>query len=291
MTVQEETTTMPEATNDTSTSPARPAPCPPGQALEVLREELLAIDARDLHPVNVDVAAAALVVIGAASEIRAYRPALAALCGEEMCASIDRLELVANATLNAQAVLQAMGSSTEVQTLSAELVKLREALLAEVRALIAREVLPRGVIGELRGAHGFQNQFLDVLQLVSILKDQWEVVGPETGLSLAYIHRAEASANALATAVGIRKQAHRSPATDMRQRAYTLMATTYNEVRRMITFLRWNEDDADRIAPSLFRGRGKGRRRKEPPAQDIARPGPGAVVARHVPGAPPHLAG
>lgn len=290
---------MPAITEPPSTASA-------GQALEQLREELLAMNPRDLVPINVDVAAAALVVIGAASEIRTHRPALVALCGEEMTACVDRLELVARAALQAQAVHRSVETGADVQMLSVELVKLREVLLAEVRALITREVLPRGAIRELQGVNGFKNQCVDVLQLVSILQDQWDIVGPRTGLSLEDIRRAEGAANALATAVGIRNQASRSPAADLRQRAYSLMASTYDQARRMIWFLRWNHGDADRIAPSLFRGRSNGRRRKETSGSDVVQepaleptpvdavgeptpePRP-VVVSPDMPGAPPFL--
>jgi len=35
----------------------------------------------------------------------------------------------------------------------------------------------------------------------------------------------------------------------------------YDHVRRIISFLRWNEDDVDQIAPSLYAGRTTGRRK------------------------------
>ncbi len=279
----------------TTPSPTEPTPAPnafPAQALEVLQRELLAIHPRELLGINVDVAAAALVVIGAAPEIRGYRAELVALCGEEMTKSVDRLEIVARAALQAHAAHRTIEGGIEVHRLSTELRKIREGLLAEVRALIARDALPAETILELQGPHGFKNQCVDVLQLVSILKDEWDVLAPETGLTALYLDRAEAAANALATAVGIRNQAARSPAAELRQRAYTLMATTYDDARRMLTFLRWREGDADRIAPSLFRGRGNGRRRKPTQGSDVApQPAHVEVLSPDLPGAPPFLEG
>ena len=258
----------------TTTRPAIPTSPRAVPALEFLREELLALDPDVLAPLNVDIAAAALVVMGAASEIRPHRAALVALCGEQMAASVDRLELVAGAALEAQAAHRGIQTGAELQTLSEEVVEMRAVLLAEVRALIARKVVSAGATGELRGAHGFKNQCLDVLQLVSVLKTDWERVGAETGIKRAYIDRAEAAASALAMAVGARNQAVRSPTADLRQRAFTLMATTYDDARRMMTFLRWKDGDADRIAPSFFRGRGNGRRRvaTAAPAMPVAPP-------------------
>ena len=238
-------------------------------ALDTLREEMLAIPPRDLVTVNVDVAAAALTVLAASRQIREHRAELVALVGEEMASVVDRLDPVARAALQAHNSLQAVLSGEDIQTLSAELVQIREALVAEVRALIARHVLATGVLRELRGAHGFQNQCSDVLRLVSLLERQWDVVGPNTGVDLAYLRHAERVTHALVSALGARSRATRSPNADLRQRAYTLMFRTYDRARRIVSFLRWDHGDADVIAPRLMSGRGRGRRRQQTTDTDV----------------------
>lgn len=287
---------MPTTPTEPPTPTSQP-PLPPtdpieaaaaAQALELLQSELLALDPDGLLPVNLDVAAAALVVIGAASKIRGHRAELVALCGEDMTKSIDRLELVARAALQAQATHRSIEIGVEVQALSVALGKIRQVLLAEARSLIARGVLAAGAIQEVSGSHGFKNQCVDVLQLVAALRAQWDVAGPQSGLRIEYLDQAEAAANALATAVGLRSQLARSPAADLRQRAYTLMARVYDRARRMIAFLRWDHGDAERIAPSLFRGRGNRRRRNGAPSTDAALPpATNDVAAPALPGAPP----
>lgn len=42
----------------------------------------------------------------------------------------------------------------------------------------------------------------------------------------------------------------------MRQRAFTLLVSSYDEARRAVSFLRWHEQDLESIAPSLWSGRG-----------------------------------
>jgi hypothetical protein len=44
-------------------------------------------------------------------------------------------------------------------------------------------------------------------------------------------------------------------ATLERQQAYTQFVKTYDQVRRVVSFLRWDDGDADDIAPSLYAGR------------------------------------
>ena len=38
-------------------------------------------------------------------------------------------------------------------------------------------------------------------------------------------------------------------------RAFTLFSRAYDATRGAVTYLRWNEGDADDIAPSLYKGR------------------------------------
>jgi hypothetical protein len=263
------------------------------QAVDLALPELLALDPRDLLPVNVDVGSASLVVLGAAAQIQSYRDQLVTKFGEEEAKAVDRLQLLAQVALEAHAThRQLVDLGVDVLALSNQVVEARHVLLAEVRALIARKVLSAGVIGELQGTHGYKNQCLDVLQLVSLMKRNWTLIQSKTGLPMEDIDRAEALAHQLALALGVREQGPRSPSGDLRQRAYTLLATTYDDARRMITYLRWKERDADRIAPSLFRGRSNGRRASI--AEPIAfRPEAGGedVPAPGMPGAPPFISG
>lgn len=241
---------------------------PRAPLVDALREELLAIPEAQLSPINVDVAAAALVVLGAAPDIVALRGELVALCGETMASCVDRLELLARATLQAQAALQAAESGADLPQLSRDVVSVREVLVAEVRLLISRKLLPTRSIDGLQGANGFRNQWMDVLQLTQVLLGHWDQVASRTGLTLDDVHEAEATAERLARAVAARNQASRSSAATMRLRAYSLMVNTYDDARRVITYLRWKEGDADRIAPSLYAGRSNGRRREEPVVEE-----------------------
>lgn len=262
------------------------------ESLDAVRDELLALDAGSLIAVNVDVAAAALVVIGAVPEIQKHRAALVDLCGEERTQVIDRLELVARAALQAHADFRMVATGVDVQPLSVQLVRVRDALLAEVRSLIARDVLPAHVAKEVVLGSGYKNQCVDVLQLVSAMRANWGVVEPETRITIDYLKNAEGLANELVTAVGMREQPTRSPAADIRDRAFTLLAKTYDAARRMISYLRWEQGDGDRIAPGFGNSRW-GRRRKAPVVSEITpvTDAPDAVVPPGMPGASPFTTG
>lgn len=231
------------------------------EALDVLRDELLAMDPRTLVPVNLDVPTCALLVMGVVKDLEVYRPALSELCGADRIRCLDRLDLVARAALIAHARRQAFDTGVNLQPAAAELTKIRDALHAEARALVARDVLHPGVLGELVGRNGFKNLCVDVLQLVSVFDANWFAIEGASGITRSYLARAETLADRLALALGERAQAGVTAAADIRQRAFTLLLDTYDDARRIITYLRWKEGDYDRIAPSFYANRGTGRRR------------------------------
>ncbi len=256
------------------------------QPLDLVRDELMALDPRTLLSLNVDMTSAALVVIGAAPEIRKHEDELVRLVGEEMARPVERLELLARAALQAHAWHRAIESGADLAPLLARVTQCRELLRAEVRSLVARELLPSGVASELTNGQGYKNASFDVLQLVAALRESWGAVHGRTGLRAQDLAEAEAAANQLVTTVGLRDQGARSPSADLRQRAYTLLAETYDDARRLISFLRWKQGDADRIAPSFFQGRSRRRGRPAQSPTETAAAAPAESAPTAAPGMP-----
>lgn len=112
---------------------------------------------------------------------------------------------------------------------------------------------------QLKGAVGFRNLATDLVSLGALVRENWTAIGGKTALSLADLDKAEVLGDRILTAVGLREQgpAVVAEAADIRQRAFSLFASAYDEARRAVNFLRWNEDDADTIAPSLYGGRSR----------------------------------
>jgi len=74
----------------------------------------------------------------------------------------------------------------------------------------------------------------------------------------------------LLAALGVREHGASPPAFDAAERracAFTLFMRAYDQARRAVIFLRWDEGDADEIAPSLYKGRGGRGQRAEAPAE------------------------
>jgi hypothetical protein len=79
-------------------------------------------------------------------------------------------------------------------------------------------------------------------------------ISGKTPLHLDELDRAETLAGRILTAVGEREQgpAIAAASAQTRQRAFTLFVKAYDQVRRAVQYLRWDEDDIDRIVPSLY---------------------------------------
>ena len=100
-----------------------------------------------------------------------------------------------------------------------------------------------------------------------MMHDNWTAISGKTALQIADIDQAEALAERLITAIGLRDQgpAVLAESAENRQKAFTLFVNTYDQIRRVISYLRWNEGDVDQIAPSLYAGRNTGRRKSPDP--------------------------
>lgn len=189
-----------------------------------------------------------------------------------------------------------------------EVSRTRRVLLLEAQRLVTKKLIAASSLAEIVGGIGYQAMCFDVIQLVSVFRARWveiEAVTPVTSLEL---DQAEALANALATTLGENEQAiASSAAAEERRRAFTHFVRTYEEVRRAIAYLRFDEGDADDIAPSLYAGRARRREVEEaetdpvmppvivPIVPIVAGPSPSGPIAPvgpvnpDVPGAPPFV--
>lgn len=245
---------MPDVTPDSLTD-----------ALDLVQAELLAMDPSTLLPVNVDVVAAATLVLGVAEDLPGYRGALLEIFEPEWLRPIDRLQLLAHATLQAHARYRATEAPVNLAPLVAELTKVRDVLAAEVASLVVRDVLDGEAIGTLTGLTGPKNLCVDALHLVAVFRTAWPEIEGKTGVTRDHVDRADVLCARLAKAIGKREQAGQSAAADLRVRAFSLLSRTYDDVRRLLTFLRWREGDHDEIAPSFWAGRHTKRRKSEGP--------------------------
>lgn len=257
------------------------------KAFDRVRPELDAMSPDRIQPIRHDITAAIVLAMGTAPKVRALRGLVVAKFGEDAARFIDRMETTANACSWAHARHLPTLHGRDVEEMAGELSQVRSILSLEVQALIARGVVSGSALAELVGGTSYKGLYLDVVQLVAVLRSHWARAEAQTGVTGLELDRAEALATAFSTTLGENEQgALSSPTAEMRRRAYTLFVETYSEVRRQVTFLRWEIGDADDIAPPLGAGRGSSKDDEEPVAMPAPTPTNGQTPGPGMPGAP-----
>ncbi len=281
-------------------------------ALAAVKPELEGVDPASFVPMNIDIAAAVTTVLGCS-------PALLELRGQIMeelpkfdTNKVDKLVTYALAAGQANIdYLLAAQPDEPVAERHEKLTKLREVFVSDARALVKRGLVDDAMIEGLRMTQGYKYVAFDVLVLCRLFKLQWQKVSGRTGVLLKEVEEAQHLADIQDAAIGVREHtpAALNKANEARQRAWTLFVNDYEEVRRAVGYLRFHEDDAEQLAPSLWAGRNN---RKRPSAQEspaapatpvspavapIAVPSTGAgtpapaVVAPGMPGGSPFMNG
>jgi hypothetical protein len=121
-----------------------------------------------------------------------------------------------------------------------------------------QQLVHPATIKNYSGLNGYKNIATDLQIQGQILKDHWRQIEGKSAATQAEIEQAFKVAAHLLRLTGEKEQ---SPAVvastaDMRKRAFTLFTRAYDDARRVMLFLRWHEEDADTIIPSLYAGRG-----------------------------------
>ena len=166
----------------------------------------------------------------------------------------DELRVHALALSHAHTLYRmAAHASDSLEALAAEGMKLRAVLFADASALVKRGLVDAGKLHGFRGSVGYRKLAFGLLILAQVFRDCPVSVWSRGPRRLDEIERAERIAAAILKALGARKMgpAAIEVASDLRNRAFTLFVRVYGEVRRVVTFLRWHEGDANEIAPSL----------------------------------------
>ncbi len=264
-------------------------------ALEKLSEELAAVTDDDLVHINIDLVATVATAYGIVPKLKAFHEAIAKLpnFNPDM---VEGFEKYAVALYEAHVdYVSAIQPAEALPDLSAKGTALRDRLYPDVTALVARGFINEARIREVRTETGYKALALDLSVLGEAVQDAWSEVEGKTAIQLEEVLQAQTMAQQILHALGAKEQAPAAvaEAAAKRARAFTLFRRAYSQVRRAITFLRWDEGDADVIAPSIYQARADKRKKPEPetpvppttgtPALPGAEPPPAPVA----PSAPP----
>jgi hypothetical protein len=242
---------------------AKPAEPPKAAAaFALIKPEMAKLDPESLGKINVDISQAVSLALGVLPGLQFLRPKLAELPDFQI-ACFDKLETYALGAWYAHLLaLPPASASNPVQALLEEATSLRKALLADADALAARGLLDVGSVEAIRTGQGNLDTANDLVALSALLGASWDKIEHKTAATAAEVHRAGDLGPLLIAALGVREHgtiATPAEAADRKVRAFTLFAGAYDQVRRGVSYLRWNEGDADSLAPSLYKGRGGSR--------------------------------
>jgi hypothetical protein len=225
---------------------------------ERARPEMHALKARELIPVNLDPISAATTALAVAQRVFPFREQILVTLRDFPIEHLDKLEIYASATLQAQANYTfALRKDKSAEKLLKDATELRETFLTDVTALARRKFVSQTVLKKVRGGHGHTNLVQSLLALTTLFRNHWEEISSSTAISLEELDRAEALGLGI-----ISKLSHHNKKPEEtkelaleRQQAYTLLIRAYNDVRHAIQYLRRYSNDADNLVPSLYGGR------------------------------------
>ncbi len=238
----------------------------------------------ELITINIDVPTAVTTVEAKLPALLAMRERIVRELPTFDISLFDQLGTYSAATGYAHGLYLAASAPPEALTkLTAEGTVMRDTLYSDAAALAHRGLINGDRLTEFKAAAGYKNLAFDLIGLAALLLENWERIVGKSALQLAEIERAELLGEQLVAAVGTRDQAPAvvSEVAQQRQRMFTLFLRSYDQVRRAVTFLYWNEDNVEDLCPSLYSGR-TARRKTDTPVSTagnvVGQPGAGAVV-------------
>jgi hypothetical protein len=249
------------------------------ECLEQVRPEMALLETKDLRPINVDPIAGAGIVQGSLKRILSYREQLIKEMPGFDVSKLDKLETYTLALIQSHSLHRGVGASPEVVAgLAEEAKELWETFYSDALALSKHGFLHDDNLNQLKGPFGFRDIAVALLTITNILRSSWSQISTKTPLTEADLNRAEVLSERLLQAIGSREQTPATQAAEAleRQQAFTLFMNAYDQVRRGLTYLRWEHGDADDIAPSLYSGRAAPQRKG---ASDVAATTAPAVTA------------
>lgn len=263
------------------------------KAFDSVRDEIVAVPADALVPLNLDVSRAGRRGLVVAERVKPLLPELSTMSHLDF-AKVDELPTYALALLYAHEQAEAPDErAVPLSDLLAEAVPLRADLLRTAEMLAHFELVSRERVAHIRRGQGHADTAADLLALAILLGEVWPSIENKVVIDRKAVDRAVPLSAKLQQAIGLREAdadplAERTDARHLRAQAFALFVRAYDECRRGVSHLRWHEGDAALIVPSLYPRRGA-RPRAEPVVEnglspdgvskpkDELTPGPGPV--------------
>lgn len=227
----------------------------------------------DLAMPRFDASRACSIAMGTAQRIKPFHEAILEGCKLTDIRVVDELNDMALAAWHTYLMDdRGLEADSVVPALLEEARPLREKLLRAAELLAHFELADAERVAEIRSGSGWDDLAADLVQLAALFESRWDDVAGKTPIEPAMVARASALGPELKQALATRPTARAPNDVDkLRASAFNLLVADYDQIRRAISYLRWEEDDLETIAPSLFGQKGRARASRSP---DVAAAAP-----------------
>jgi hypothetical protein len=240
------------------------------RALETVTPMLAGIAEQDFIPIRLDCPTVAMRLINRLRIISPYRETIAILplVRQDWLSS---LEPIALALIHVDSLSKiAVKESPAVKGTFKEASRLRDRLRDPVAVLQKDGLVPKAALTKQEGKRGYVQTVQDLVLLGNLLRDNWEAIDGHSTITMEEVDRCTALAQMLFRNAESRKARAAIPVglERLKKQLYTLFLLAYDELRRCLEFIECGA--ADRVAPTLYQGRGRKRRVKEHTASAAA---------------------
>jgi hypothetical protein len=245
-----------------------------------IEPEIVALPVQRVRRINVDVRSAVATVLAAMARLLTYREQIIKELPTFDVARFDKLEDYALALSHTDTLHStALKPTDEQKAVFEEGVELRDVMHADVNVAIRRKFIDSAVLKDYEGLVGYKNVASDLQIVAQALNTNWGKIEGKCATSLTEVEHAFKLAARLLRIAGQREQSTEAldRATDARNRAFTLLAEGYEDAQRALGYLRFEQDDADDIAPAFYAGRPAAK--KAPKAEPVPAPAASSVQA------------
>ncbi len=239
------------------------------EAYESSLPELHALPKQKLEVVNVDIPQAVCFAFGAIKQLQPWRSRILGALTTFESDYLDNLERYTMALMSAQVRYKAAKTGPEdIGQLTESAKRVFRILSAEARTLAERELLPAKPLKRVCGRMSASKLSLRLNAMVHVLRTAWSKIEARTGLTLGELDAAEEQACALVYACAYKNKPVQELAriAEMRQRAFTLFITAYNEVRRALQYVCRDAREVQRVMPTMYPRKRKRKASKNMPA-------------------------
>lgn len=242
-------------TSETTTS----SPAVAGDPIALARKEAEKIPDSELVAIRADLIGAGSTAMGALPAIERHRAAIVATFGGEGTDALAAVQPAAQAAMLAQG--EYLAASDPDLEVDAKALRAKKELFETVAgASKKRAIVDKKQLTRLVGGQAYDDLVGDCLALVSWFDAHRDVISEHSKVTRDDLAAFRADAFRFVQRVAERDgvRAGTDPVAIARTRAFTYLVRVWDQVRKLVTFVRWHEGDADLIAPSFYAGRTRG---------------------------------